>query len=846
MTRSPWLKLRCSRRHLRGFCLLIALCSGSTLGFAAAATPPQSKANSSADAQAKAAPASDSFIQLSGDPPPGFEDLSGPQTTEADVYFNGEYLLSTLVEYDLYSVTIDDPATITFAIAALIEPGRIAAELRGPQPNNADKLCHRRSGSDCGMLEPEVVAVMFDQSNFRLDLFLHPDTLNIQELAVDRYLPEPDAGLALLHDLSFSASGQDSDNRYSLVSESYLSRATTRWRARYGISDGGSTLYETSLQWDEPDHELEIGSFRTFGSASSFIGDADIIGMRAASSTKTRVDLDNALGSPLLVFLDRRSRVDLLRNGELLDSHFYDAGNQQLDTSRLPDGAYQLTIRIVDIDGRERTETQFFVRSGLMPPKGEPQYYFELGSIADTDGFGVPEATGKTWAKMGSSTRLAEKLALEGEVLLADDTHYLTGGAFLFAPGWQFQLGLMTSTAGDSGYSLRANLQRDTVNWSFDFIHVDAKDSRTFDVEDPLILSSYTQGSSTLSFPLFSGQGFIRARYNKRDNLPTDKGIGFSFLGPLLERRGITADLTFDSNISEEQSSLRVGINLRWHRGAHYASSSQQLQMRKEDGEATDTSALIDAQWNHLSHSARFGDLQRGAYALQDSSRAIVGARMAAQSAYGFADLDVAHESGDLRSGMSYSANSRFNLVTQSGKTALGGGNSQIAAVIVALDGDLPDTEFRIVVNDRVAGYTRPGRRGVVSLHPYETYAVRIVPTGDAIFNYDQDAQTVTLYPGNVQTLTYSAHEVTVVVGQAVYADGSAVKRGRIVTADGHGATDDAGWFQVEVSDTQPINIQHAPGQYCQVRLPTELEADQGLAVLGTLTCRPIPAPQSY
>ncbi|MGI9324756.1 MAG: TcfC E-set like domain-containing protein [Pseudomonadales bacterium] len=796
--------------------------------------------------QGQATKTTESFIQLSGKPPPGFEDLSGPQTTEADVYFNGEYLLSTFVEYDLYSVTIDDPATVTYAIATLIEPGRIAAELRGPQPNNADKLCHRRSGSDCGILEPEVVAVMFNQSKFRLDLFLHPDTLNIQELVADRYLPESDAGLALLHDLSFSASGQDQDNRYSLVSESYLSRASTRWRARYGISDGGSTLYETSLQWDEPDHELEIGSFRTFGTASSFIGEADIIGMRAASSTKTRVDLDNALGSPLLVFLDRRSRVDLLRNNELLDSHFYDAGNQQLDTSRLPDGAYQLTIRIVDIDGRERTETQFFVRSGLMPPKGEPQYYFELGSIADADGFGVPEATGKTWARMGSSTRLAEKLALEGEILLADDTHYMTGGAYLFAPGWQFQLGLMTSTAGDSGYSLRANLNRGTVAWSFDFIHMDAKDSHTFEAEDPFTLSSYTQGGSTLSFPLFSGQGFIRARYNKRDNMPTDKGIGFSFLGPLLERRGITADLTFDSNISEQQSSVRVGVNLRWQRGAHYASSSQQLQMRKDDGEATDTSALIDAQWNHQLHSPRFGDVQRGAYALQNSSQAIVGARMSTHSAYGFADLDVAHESGDIRSGISYSANSRFNLVTQNGKTALGGGNSQIAAVIVALDGDLPDTEFQILVNDRVAGYTRPGRRGVLALHPYETYEIRIVPTGNAIFNYDQDAQTVTLYPGNVQTLSYSAHEVTVVVGQAVFADGSAVKRGRIVTADSHGATDDAGWFQVEVSDTQPINVQHAPGKYCQVRLPVELEADQGLAVVGTLTCRAIPAPQSY
>lgn len=788
--------------------------------------------------------AQESFIRSLGKPPPGFEDLSAPQTTEVDVYFDGEYLLSTFVEYDTNSLTIDNPQEIIDAIPTLLEPATIKQALSGKRQNNSQHLCSRRNpqaAGSCGRLNPEFVDLLFDAGKFRLDLFVNPQYRQTQTLDAQRYLPPAADGWAMLNNLNLNASGQDGNHRFAMSSESYISYGETRLQARYGLTDRGATLYEISVQFDDADSESEVGSFRTSGRNSSFISDADILGVRIATSTKTRVDLDNALGTPLLLFLNRRSRVDLVRNGELLDSRFYDAGNQQLDTSRLPNGAYQLTIKTVDVDGRETEETQFFVRSAQLPPKGEPQHYFEMGALTDRTNDDTTQANG-AWARLGSARRVGDAFALEAEVLHARKVNYATGGAYLFSPGWQIHLGAMHSSAGDRGLSLRGNVTQGKLNWSFDYLRIDAHSLETTATVDGVVNTSYVQSSSTLSFPMHRGQGFIRARLNKADNRRSEKGIGFSYLGPMFQHKGIAADFTFDSNFGSDQSWLRLGFTFRWRQGEHYTSATPQVQWTDNADEDRERNGFLDARWTHNQRSERYGEIQQGAYALRDANRSIFGARLANQSRYGFSDIDVAHEQGSVRRGLNYSTNSRFSLVTKQGKTALGGGRNELAALVVQIDGFLPDAEFQILVDDRVAGYVRAGKRGVISLRPYQAYQVRIQPIGNAIYNYDQAEHRISLYPGNVEQLSFKAHAVRVIVGQAVFADGSPVANARISTEDGHGATDANGWFQLEVSNLAPVPIQFGPGKYCALPLPQE-STQENLQVFGSLVCLPIPAP---
>ena len=74
-------------------------------------------------------------------------------------------------------------------------------------------------------------------------------------------------------------------------------------------------------------------------SAFDFTGQSRMYGFGVGSQLDSRADGDQIAGAPLVVFLAHRSQVDILRDGRLLSSRFYDAGNQTLDTAYLPQGA---------------------------------------------------------------------------------------------------------------------------------------------------------------------------------------------------------------------------------------------------------------------------------------------------------------------------------------------------------------------------------------------------------------------------------------------------------------------------------------------------------------------------
>jgi len=795
-----------------------------------------------------------SFIRSTGAPPPGFEDFTRAQTTEADIYFGGEYLLSTLITYDLSEVTIDDPSAIIDSIPTIKRPELIAAALSSALPSHAQQVCHKRAKSDCGTLSPDLVGLIFDESRFRVDVFLHPDQLIIQAPVLQRYLPAPEAGLALLHDVSFTASGRASNNQINLTSESLLSHEALRLSARYGVSNAGLTLFETSLQWDEQDREFEIGSFRAIGRSSAFIGDLDLLGLSVGSSTNTRTDLENALGTPLFVFLSQRARVDVLRNGELVDSRFYPAGNQQLDTANLPDGAYQITLRIVENDGSERIQTQFFVRNSRLPPEGETQYRAEIGVLTNTRGNQTPNVTNVPLVRAGVATRLSQAIALEGELTHVNELNFATAGIFYFAPGWQLHAGLLASDEGDFGYSLRGTRSGGLASWSFDYVQVDAARVRTGGLADfstqtlaldpffnaSLLPDSFTQGSTSVAFPLFGGRGVVRARINKRLGADTEQAIGFSYLRPLFQRGSVIADLNLDTSLSNENSFARLAVSFRLRGSNSFSTVTPQFQYTSNTGR-NPAEGRLNASWTHNRRSEVFGTLQSGAFLQHEPQSTVIGARLQNQSQYGVSAAEVSYEKGDASSGINYSATSRFSVVTKEGVTALGGGERNLAAVVVEIDADSPERKFDIVVDNRVVGQASPKNRGLVSLRPYNTYDVQVRPRGDQILNYDESTRRITLYPGNVHALSFDAHPVTVVVGQAIFADGTPVASGRITNVDAFGGTDAAGWFQLELTKPQTLTIKYAPGESCALELPSF--PDEKLSVIDPVICTPTPTP---
>ena len=775
-------------------------------------------------------------FKLSDQPPPGFEDLSGPQTTQADMYFGGEFLASVYVEYDPYSVQISDPLGAVQLIPNLKDPQYVAQVLSGPLDPNADALCTATQRVDCGSLTPGIAAVIFDEGRFRLDLFVHPDQLLVHRVVKERYLQAPEQRLTTLHNLRMTASGAHGQRTFAATSESFVAHGAQRLRARYGLSNQGFSLYGASWQKDRNDMEFEAGSFRTTGRNLAFAGEVDLLGVRVATSTKTRTDLDQALATPVLLFLGQRSRVDVFRGEEYIDTQYYSAGNHELDTSTLPDGAYEIRLVIEDLSGAQREETHFFVRSGQMPPADQPQYYVEGGAILDQQEAGIPSVGQGAWLRVGSSHRLRDDLAWDNELLHANGQTVAQTGVIWLRRNWQLYAGSIFGSGGAAGVSLRGGARWRNVNASVDFAHVQASPDSVRLNEYSITRGGYTQGSASIGVAIPKGHLFLRGRLSEQGNL-RQTNFGLSYFGSLFNRRGVSADLVVDAGQGFGGNWVRAGVRVRWQRGKQVISADPRVRF----GQQQVNGAELAASWNGEVDYPQVrgfdvGPVNQTAFVEHDASRSIAGLRLRPQR-YRQADLEIGYNSSPDNTGsLYYSARHRMSVATSAGHTTVGDGGDHAGALVVNIQGEL-EQRFSVLVNNRVVGHVRAGTPNVISLRPYEAYKVKISPDGDALVGYDQSIRTITLFPGTVQTLNFEAAPIVVMIGQLIDQQGNPLANARFENVEGFATTDLSGWFQIEVAHNEPLIMRLQGDQYCRVDLP-DYEVADGLAMLDTLTCR--------
>lgn len=766
-------------------------------------------------------------------PPPGFEDLMSAQTTLVDVIYNGQPLTSTLATFDLDTIEFATPGDIVSAIDDLVAPDQVLDALTGQLDSHAAHLCHNAAQLDCGQLHPDVAAVIFDDVAFRAEVFVHPDQRRLQRLSTERYLPDPTSNeVATVHQFNLALS----DERFDLGGVSLVSRGADRLLARYESASGGVGISEALWQRDRRGVRYEAGLFQSTGRQASFVGEQRVAGVRVGTALDLRADLDIGNGTPILLFLNQRSRVDVYRGGRLIDSSFYDAGNQQLDTTRLPDGAYEITLQITGNDGRQREEAYFFVRSGALPPIGETLSYFELGSLTrGPNPLPGAQATG-TWLRAGAARRLGNEWGVEGEVTHARGTSLLQAGFFGFGRHWQGRGHTMFSNDGAAGTWLQLRTRGERWSAGFDLRVLKASSQNP---AAALFPESFRQGALTVNMPFRRGRLTLRGQLDQRGNESPDPGWGSAFSMPLPRRGRVILDLQSDIFVSANDRTARIAVQARWRRNRSLTTANAGWLALSRPGVSSSGPTLDvrrSTQWDHDT----FGRVTGTTLARSADQQHAVGASVIADARRGRGRADVQWLSGPDGGGLSYSANARFGVTTHHGHVAVGGRAGDSAAIVVTVDGHTED-QYDVLVDDQRVAIARGGGRTLVSLPPYARYRVRLVPRGATLIDVDEAPTDVMLYPGNVSTLAFSARRVFVIVGQAVSADGMALA-GATTTVQGQTvATDDQGWFQLEVGSLIPLTFTTADGTACQITLPGTATQD-GLFVLPPTPCLAIPA----
>lgn len=775
-------------------------------------------------------------------PPPGFEAFHEVQRTLVDFHYGGEFLLSAPASYGLDHIEIENPNAIVAAIPDLRDPERVLTALTGLLDTHEVELCIRPGQRECGRLEPSVAAVIFDPSRFQATLFINPEWLEPRGPSLDRFLPRSDAGFSILQNLLVNASGTSrSSDSYTVSSITTLSYRETHVEmvSSYGADDR-LTIDNLAFRREVEGTAIEGGLYRSRGQSLSFVSERDLYGMRYGRSLNTRADRAFSGGTPLEVFLSSRSRVEIIKDGRLLSTRFYDAGNRVLDTSTLPEGAYDLTLRILESDGTERIEEQFFVKTTRLPPADQPLYFVELGRIANRNTAAtLPKDTGDWLARAGTTHRISAASGIDIGVATSRGKGLVEAGFFRVGRTTEFQASTFIGSDNDRGIAAVTRLNLGNVRLSADYRRVHSR-HRQDGEQAGLVSSGFEQLGASLRMPFAGGNLALSYRSIERDG----------------DMRRDSQKLAWERAVMRTMSGwLRVTADIARQEGDWLGLLGLRLDLR-----ANQFSGHLapNARWDRIDGNHRLHQQTDGRLAWQrfreSGERLLMGVsgstgpdseRLGADAEYqgrlGLLRAEVDHNFGSNAS-TSWAGTLNTSLLSDGRQTAIGGQDQAQSAALVDIEGDVPDAHFEV----RVDGFTRAvapvGSVTPVHLRPWETYEIRLRPVATTMVSFEDRSERITLYPGNVVRLNWRVAELLVLFGRLLDPDGQPLEGWRIEGAQGLSVSDIGGLFQAEVfrpAAGETVELAAVrDDRSCRLQIDIgELEVRNGIVRVGTRRC---------
>jgi len=257
--------------------------------------------------------------------PAGFEDLVAEQTTLVDVFYGGLYVTTTLANYTSTTVEFVAPSEVSSLLDGVLDIVLVTSKLSGQLDTHAALICYSREDKDCGRLNTPDVGVIFDEGRFRADVFINPDLLEIRRAVKSKHLPPASSGYSQVTNISAAISGDDrpgSTDDFGITGLSLFSLREDRVHVMWNV-DGGDGAGVETLFWqrDALDLQYQAGWFKSDSRFLTFVDNDDIAGVRYGTSLSVRTDLALTRGVPLQIFLSNRSRVEIFKDGRLVNRY---------------------------------------------------------------------------------------------------------------------------------------------------------------------------------------------------------------------------------------------------------------------------------------------------------------------------------------------------------------------------------------------------------------------------------------------------------------------------------------------------------------------------------------------
>ena len=825
------------------------LAQGSDVG----PQPEQASSDSSTDDQ----PANGNQRRQNGNGvPEGFEDWYEPQRTMVDVYYGGRQITSTLAEYTLESIRFLSPAEVAESVPGLREPTALADFLDETMETHAGRVCVRPNQPLCGRLDPDYAGVIFDETRFRVDLFVHRDLLEDVPEHTQRYLPAAELDrVTAVQNLSALQVGSDSgDDRFSLFGRTRISYNNGFGFADWvSTEDRGLSIDQLGYRHDLLDHQVTAGLFEPSFDMLRALPRQPMLGVGMSRSLERRTDLDSVIASPVELFLPLRARVDILRDGRLVSSAFYEAGNQRIDTERLPAGVYNVELVITDVNGQVRTENQLFVKSALLAPPGEPLWFVEAGRVmrrAPLETF--PDELDATLMRAGFRWRQYEWLGLGVAGAATEDAALGELSANAFFDWLEVGTEVFNSSAGGWGWGLRG-----VARWRNTAMSLNAQRVRRDDLDDETLLDPDAFFLLPRHQTLRSVQ--LNQRLSRRDQVSVSASERRDITGELTRRSnarythtrflGAGQSISLGSEVGEVDGDGRVQLFVQWRASRNNWGHSARLQWNDSDvpGGQDGVSATVSSRWRD---GERFNDdIDAGVSAQFEDQRSSITLDGQHRSQYGRGRVAVTASDNEGERSNQYLAGYDTSVAMgESYRPAVGGQGFGDAAMILDLR-DAKGGKLDVYVDGRRQFTARGGRRAVVTLNGYQEHHVTLADRGMELINFDTDPRRQVLYPGNVAELSWEMSRVNVLVGRLyrleelcseVTAECHTLRLpladARVEGVEGVTFTDPDGFFQADVRTDVTELTATRRGRSCRVDI-SEVPVSNGVMRASELIC---------
>ena len=762
-----------------------------------------------------------SKVNVKAGAPEGFEELEGPLDTTVDLHFGGLKIGVFRAVFTPGSILFSNPEEIVSKLPALDPRSSelVTQALTGDLPTHADRICGPIPKPDCGQLSPDIAAVIFDQERFQAELFVNPTYLSEQDTHTEKVLPPAPDIVSGVHSITGGLIGSPGEpNNYSLMSNSTLASGDTRLNFTGITASEQSRFQNLSASMDRWGLESKLGFFDS--RPLQMLAQTPMTGISVGTSLDTNLAYRNTTGSRLSVFLPQRSYVSLIFNNMIYSTDFYEAGNQVLNTDILPDGAYEVTIRIVDTDGQQTEEKRFFSKNFQIPPADQPIYFGQLGTVRDTTQSGfLPDAGSGLISSFGVLSRYGESTGVALDSLVIKDRVYAEAGSFLLLPpDHQIRASLLLSSGKDFGIggtyqgfalekkfafgaNVRAIFAGETYQGSDELIPIKA-DTRQITANAGYQISDLANVNFLLDYNQV-GSGQNRLSY-----------------GPSLRwdvwRDGVS-NLSFGIDASQSNSCRVQNVMIRYtKRIGAWGLSGEALARRSSPsvsgGGSTNLTRNSRLTWNDDSTPGRL--TIAGAEFRQDET-----------SDNYLADLDHRGNLGNIKILGSqtrtnqvkrtiYSGNLGFGIAHTLNDIAWNGSQQQSSGVVIKTGGDVPPTPMKVVVDGSERSQFLTGESTALFLAPYQTYKISITPVESSPIDYDGTVKQITLYPGNVMPLEWEMSSIHVVLGRVVTEDGEPVANAKIEESGNLVMTDEDGLFQTELKEVEKITLFRAAQEH--------------------------------